>query len=98
MPVTFIGPRCARRGCQRPIWEDRLCAACWRLAHLFGKDKEMFAYEPLHGYSDDGDAVELPWQRWEREASASGMGLADLFAETPPGHRFDPQRGVSGSA
>ena len=92
MPVTFIGPRCARRGCQRPIWEDRLCANCWRLADLFGKDKEMFAYEPLHGYSDDGDAVELPWQGWEREASASGLGLADLFAEALPGHRFDPHR------
>jgi hypothetical protein len=65
---------------------------------LFGKDKELFAYEPLHGYSDDGDAVELPWQRWELEASARGLGLADLFAEALPADRFGPQGGVSGLA
>jgi hypothetical protein len=94
MPITFIGPVCARPGCRRPPWKDRLCANCWRLARLFSKDVEMFAYQPLHGYRDDRDAVELPWELWERDADARGLGLAELFAEAPGGQRFEPRRRV----
>lgn len=43
----------------------------------------MFAYEPLHGWGHDRDAVELPWERWEQEAATSGRGVVDLFAEPP---------------
>ncbi|MGI8440698.1 MAG: hypothetical protein ACR2NV_11000 [Thermoleophilaceae bacterium] len=48
-----------------------------------GKDPHMFAYEPLHGWGHDRDAVELPWERWEQEAATSGRGVVDLFAEPP---------------
>ncbi|HEV2769991.1 MAG TPA: hypothetical protein VGV40_07400 [Solirubrobacteraceae bacterium] len=41
----------------------------------------MFAYEPLHGYRDRRDAVELPWRRWEQEAQARGVAIADIVAE-----------------
>jgi len=46
----------------------------------------MFAYEPLDGYRDERDAVELPWERWEQQASARGRGLVDLIADSgePP--------------
>lgn len=66
----------------RPDWNrgHGLCHACLRLARLFGKDPEMFAYEPLHGWGDDRDAVELPWERWEQEARAHGHSLADALA------------------
>ncbi len=53
---------------------------CWRLARLFGKDPGLFVYEPVYGYRDERDAVELPWEEWERQASAGGRGVADLFA------------------
>ena len=53
---------------------------CWRLARLFGKDPGLFAYEPVSGYSDEREAVELPWEEWEKSAMASGRGIADLFA------------------
>ena len=46
----------------------------------------MFAYEPLDGYRDERDAVELPWEHWEQQAGA--RGVVDLFAEParePPG-------------
>ena len=42
----------------------------------------MFAYEPADGYGDERDAVELPWNAWDREAQTRGGGVADLFAET----------------
>jgi len=79
--VVTSGKVCARRGCGRPIWKDALCVRCWRLCHLFGKDVRLFAYEPLDGYRDERDAVELPWERWEQEAGARGGGVVDLFAE-----------------
>jgi len=50
---------------------------------LFGKDPEMFCYEPLNGYAGDRDAVELPWESWERSAAAQGQGVGDLFALPP---------------
>ncbi|MDQ3408962.1 MAG: hypothetical protein M3469_03130 [Actinomycetota bacterium] len=75
------GPLCARRGCRRPEWRDGLCHACWRLAVLFKKDPRMFAYKPLGEYGDERDAVELPWERWEREAHARGLNLTDVIVE-----------------
>jgi hypothetical protein len=60
---------------------------------MFGKDKEMFAYEPLGGYRDGRDSVELPWDVWDREARSTGRGIADLFAEPPTaGRRAGPER------
>jgi len=70
---------CVRRGCGRPLWKDELCVRCWRLCQLFSKDVRMFAYEPLDGYRDERDAVELPWEHWEQQAGA--RGVVDLFAE-----------------
>jgi hypothetical protein len=84
MPITYRGPFCARRGCRRPEWEAGLCNACARLARLFGKDPALFAYEPLHGYGDERDAVALPWARWEAEAATQGRTVADLLADAPP--------------
>jgi hypothetical protein len=81
--IRFVGSLCARRGCNRPSWKDGLCHACWRLARLFGKDPQLFAYEPLHPYADARDSVPLPWERWEQEARARGATLADLLAEAP---------------
>ncbi len=49
----------------------------------------MFAYEPLHGYRDDRDAVELPWERLEE---SGGRGLADLFADPSAADRSEPGR------
>lgn len=89
MPFTYLGPLCARRGCSRPEHEDGLCARCRRLAHFFSKHPELLAYEPMHGYKDDRDAIELPWERWEQEGK---RGVADLFAEPPPGDRSEAQR------
>jgi hypothetical protein len=83
MPIVSTGPVCARRGCGRPEWKDRLCARCRRLADLFGKDPLLFAYEPLHGYADARGAVALPWDELEREARARGVALADLIARGP---------------
>lgn len=57
---------------------------------MFGKDMEFFAYQPLHGYRDGHDAVELPWKLWEQEAQGRGLGLADLFAEAPAVQRSEP--------
>ena len=83
MPVTYVGPRCARRGCSRPDWRQGLCHACWRLAHMFGKDPRMFAYKPLDDYADDRDSVALPWERWEDAARERGLGLADAIGQDP---------------
>lgn len=41
----------------------------------------MFAYQPLHGYRGERDAVELPWEHWEREAGAHGGDIVALFAD-----------------
>jgi hypothetical protein len=65
MPVKLTGPFCARRGCGRPEWKDGLCSRCWRFARLFSKPPALLAYDPLDGYRDDRDAVELPWEEWE---------------------------------
>jgi hypothetical protein len=67
VPIQLTGPRCARRGCSRPEWKDRLCVRCWRFGKLFGKPPELLAYAPLDGYRDDRDAVELPWDEWESQ-------------------------------
>jgi hypothetical protein len=85
VPIVFTGSTCARRGCSRPDWKDGLCSRCWRLARLFGKDPSLFAYEPLDGYADPRDAVELPWDRLEAQARARGVGIADLLGEGPAG-------------
>jgi hypothetical protein len=81
--IRFVGPQCARRGCARSEFKDGLCPRCWRLARVFGKDPRLFAYEPLGPYQGERDAVELPWEVWEREASARGMTVADLLADPP---------------
>ncbi len=44
----------------------------------------MFAFVPLHGYADDRDAVELPWERLGEEAEARDISVADVLAEAPP--------------
>lgn len=41
----------------------------------------MFAYEPLDGYRDKRDAIELPWELWEKEASTRGGDIISLFAD-----------------
>jgi len=41
----------------------------------------MFAYKPLGEYGDERDAVELPWEEWEREARARGLNLTDVIAQ-----------------
>ena len=84
MPIRSVGAVCARRGCPRPVWRGELCQACWRLARMFGKEPQMFAYQPLDGYRARDDAVTLPWERLEREATARGVGLADRIAEGRP--------------
>jgi hypothetical protein len=66
MPIRVTGPICPRRGCRRPSWKDDLCARCWRLARMFGRDPLLFAYEPLDGYRDELDTVPVDWERWER--------------------------------
>ena len=46
----------------------------------------MFAYEPVDGYRDERDAVELPWEKWETEAVSRGESVVDLFTKPePPG-------------
>ena len=72
MPITYTGSTCARRDCARPEWKDGLCGRCWRLAALFGRDPALFAYEPLHGYEGDRDAVGLPWDQLERRLLGGG--------------------------
>jgi hypothetical protein len=68
------------------VLEEPLCGPCLHLARLFKREPRMFAYEPVHGYHHERDAVELPWERWEGEAGAQGKSLADLIAEPrPPG-------------
>jgi hypothetical protein len=52
---------------------------------LFKKDPRMFAYKPLGEYGDERDAVELPWERWEREAHARGLNLTDVIAQAGDG-------------
>ncbi len=84
MPIAYTGSICERRDCARPCWKDGLCVRCWRLAYLFGKDPALFAYEPLHGWTDARDAVPLPWDDLEREAARRGVALADLFADGAP--------------
>jgi hypothetical protein len=82
-----VGPLCARRDCARSVFKDGLCTRCWRLARMFGKDPALFAYEPLGPYRDPRDAVELPWEEWEREAGARGVTVAELLAAPPPDGR-----------
>lgn len=65
---------------------------CWRLARLFSKDPRLFVYEPLHGYRDERDAVELPWEEWEKQAASGGRGVADLFASAPDGSERGSRR------
>lgn len=54
----------------------------------------MFAFVPLHGYADDRDAVELPWERLGEEAEARDISVADVLAESPPDDGPDPRRGA----
>jgi hypothetical protein len=89
VPIVYTGSLCARRGCPRPVWKDGLCSRCWRLARLFGRDPQMFAFEPLHGYRGARDAPQLPWEHWEAEAGARGVGLAELIGESPAGGGSD---------
>jgi hypothetical protein len=84
VPITFVGQVCARRGCSRPHWKDGLCNRCWRFAQLFRKDPRMLAYKPLDAYAGGTDAVELPWEEWEREARERGIDVVDLLLERPP--------------
>jgi hypothetical protein len=79
--ISLVGRVCARRGCNRPHWKDGLCAKCWRFAELFGKDPRLLAYHPLDGYQGGRDAVELPWEEWEREARERGVDVVDLLVE-----------------
>lgn len=51
---------------------------------MFGKDPDMFAYEPLDGYRGERDSVALPWGALEGEARERGRGVADVLAEPPP--------------
>jgi len=51
------------------------------LVRFLEREPAMFAYEPADGYGDERDAVELPWNAWDREAQTRGGGVADLFAE-----------------
>ena len=46
----------------------------------------MLAYKPLDAYSGGRDAVQLPWDEWEKEARARGIDVVELLAETrrPP--------------
>jgi hypothetical protein len=74
VPIRLTGPCCARRDCTRPSWKDDLCSRCWRLADLFGRDKRLFAFEPLNGYRDPRDAVELPWDRFVAEVPRPQTG------------------------
>lgn len=92
VPVTYVGPLCARRGCPRPAWNDGLCPACWRLARFIGKDPRLFAYEPLDGYRDARDAVELPWEQLERAAQAGGRTLAEQLGEGSPEDGLEHRR------
>ena len=48
---------------------------------MFGKDPGMFAYQPIGAYEGESDAVELPWDEWERQAAARGATVADLLAD-----------------
>jgi hypothetical protein len=44
----------------------------------------MLAYKPLDAYAGGTDAVELPWEEWEREARERGIDVVDLLVERPP--------------
>jgi hypothetical protein len=68
VPIRVTGEACARRGCPRPTWKDALCSRCWRLGRMFGHDPALFAFQPLDGFRDEADAVELPCERFEAEA------------------------------
>jgi len=63
MPIIAMGPVCDRRGCRKPVYEGVLCFDCWRLARMFGRDPAMFALQPLYGWRDEHDAVEVPVER-----------------------------------
>jgi hypothetical protein len=41
MTARITGPRCARPGCGRPVWdrESGLCSPCWHLARASGADE-----------------------------------------------------------
>ena len=93
VPIVHMGPVCARRGCRYPEWKDGLCNRCWRLAHMFAKDPELFAFEPLHGYADVRDAVEWPWE--EQEALERGVALADLVNQASRPDGSEPGRRAS---
>ena len=67
VPIKLVGPRCPRRGCGRPAFKDGLCARCWRLATMFGRDPRLFAHQPLHAYRDDRDAVAIDWDGFDRD-------------------------------
>ena len=47
----------------------------------------MLAYKPLEGGLD---AVELPWDEWEREARERGIDVVELLASQQP----PPDRGA----
>lgn len=51
----------------------------------------MFTYEPLGGYRDERDAVELPRERWHEDAAAGGGDIVSLFAD-PSGDRPSSSR------
>ena len=38
----------------------------------------MLAYKPLEGGLD---AVELPWEEWEKEARARGLDVVDFLVD-----------------
>ena len=66
VPIRLTGDRCARRGCDRPLWKEGLCNRCWRLAGCSASRRSCSHYDPLDGYADDRDAVELPWADLDR--------------------------------
>ncbi len=77
----------------KPAARDGLCAYCFRLARFFGKDPQLFAFEPTDAYKDERDAVELPWDQWDEDARTRGIGVADMFARRPPTRpRQEPER------
>jgi len=87
MPIVYMGPVCARRGCRRPQWKGVLCHDCWRLAHMFHRDPELFAFEPLDGWYGERDAVEVPWERVNALLAAPPSPAEPPPADPPPPER-----------